>query len=534
MSESFHPLRDWLGIESPPEQPSYYQLLGLDPQQADGEEIKIAADRALAQVRSHRPGTHAQQWAQLLDELTAAKDCLTDPEKRSQYDANLAAGTLAVTGTENSPSPATSAEPTSPADDFMPPSEGNATTEPEPTDEVTPSTSPPVTPAPPMDPVPQSASTSAGITAPPVSSAAGYFAGPGILAPAHLQATGLATADPMQPYSPQAFNTAMPATMNPPAIATGGVETALNVAAADLAEALPGGTQSVSKVAVNRAQQAFDRRIIVLVGLLLIGLIGGVVTMALKDSDKADQLASSKDDQSSSNGDLTMDFSDKGETTGTPNEPEPKPKPVEPKPEPKPVEPKPEPKPPTPISAPELASLKMSLKNARQALFDRDFKRSTAELKKADMLVKFPAQLAALERLEQLKLYAEAFDMQLRQAIQGLEGGSEIKISNTTVLAVVEVKQDSLILRVAGRNRTYLIDELKPGIAVAIIKQSYDLNAASTSAMLGAYVGTLRTADEEDLAKATRYWQDAINKGAKLTELAKILKDDYDQLKANQ
>ena len=150
------------------------------------------------------------------------------------------------------------------------------------------------------------------------------------------------------------------------------------------------------------------------------------------------------------------------------------------------------------------------------------------------MLVKFPAQLAALERLEQLKLYAEAFDMQLRQAIQGLEGGSEIKISSTTVLAVVEVKQDSLILRVAGSNRTYLIDELKPGIAVAIIKQSYDLNAASTWAMLGAYVGTLRTADEEDLAKATQYWQDAINKGAKLTELAKILKDDYDQLKANQ
>ena len=124
--------------------------------------------------------------------------------------------------------------------------------------------------------------------------------------------------------------------------------------------------------------------------------------------------------------------------------------------------------------------------------------------------------------------------MQLRQAIQGLEGGSEIKISSTTVLAVVEVKQDSLILRVAGTNRTYLIDELRPGIAVAIIKQSYDLNEPSTWAMLGAYIGTLRTADEEDLAKANQYWQDAINRGAKLTELPKILKDDYEQLKGDQ
>ena len=556
MSESFHPLRDWLGIESPPEQPSYYQLLGLDPQQADGEEIKIAADRALAQVRSHRPGNHAQQWAQLLDELTAAKDCLTDPEKRAQYDANLAAGTLAVTGTENSASPVAAASPTSPADDFVPPPEGNAPGEPEPASEATHSTSPTVAPAPPIDTVPQSASTSAGITAPPVSTTAGYFAGPGILAPAHLQATGLATTDPMQPYSPQAFNTAMPATMTPPAVATGGVETALGVADVNLAETLPGESQSVSKVAVNRAQQAFDRRIIVLVGLVLVGLIGGVVTMALKNSDKATQVASKEDDQRSSNGELAVDLSDKGKTSSTPNEPqpEPEPKPADPKPEPKPADPKPEPKPtdpkpepkptdpkpepepkpPAPLSAPELASLKMSLKTARQALFDRDFKRSTAELKKADMLVRFPAQLAALERLEQLKLYAQAFEMQLRQAIQGLEGGAEIKISSTTVLAVVEVKQDSLILRVAGTNRTYLIDELKPGIAVAIIKQSYDLNAASTWAMLGAYVGTLRTADEEDLAKATQYWQDAINRGAKLAELPKILKDDYDQLKSDQ
>ena len=126
--------------------------------------------------------------------------------------------------------------------------------------------------------------------------------------------------------------------------------------------------------------------------------------------------------------------------------------------------------------------------------------------------------------------------MQLRQAIQGLEGGSEIKISSTTVLAVVEVKQDSLILRVAGTNRTYLIDELRPGIAVAIIKQSYDLNEPSTWAMLGAYIATLPTTgnDADDLAKATEYWQDAINRGAKLAELPKILKDDYEQLKGDQ
>lgn len=556
MSDSFHPLRDWLGIDSPPEQPTYYQLLKIDPEQGDVEQIKIAADRALAQVRSHRPGAHAKQWAQLLDELTAAKDCLTDPEKRSQYDAQLATGTAPTSSADTSPSPTATA-----TEDFLPPSQPSTPSKQESAPEETGSTPASATPAPTTTPAPQPTETSATIAAPPVSPGANYFAGPGIVAPAHLQATGLATTDPMQPYAPQAFNMAMPTALSQPAIANAPVNAGLDVPAANLAEMLPSESQSVTKVAVNRKQQAFDRRIVVVVGLLLIGLIGGVITMAPKNSNDENQVASTEDDNDDSPN-LKTDITSPSESNSKPKQPprdtmkpvepkpatpkpepkptepkpKPEPKPTEPKPEPEPTKPKPEPepKPPTPLSAAELASLKMSLTNARQALFDRDFKRSADELKKADMLVRFPAQLAALERVQQLKLYAEAFQMQLRQAIAGLDGGAEIKISNSTVLAVVEVKKDSIVLRVAGTNRTYLIDEIRPGIAVAIIKQSYDLNEASTWAMLGAYIATLRTADDEDLAKAAEYWQDAINRGAKLAKLPEILKDDYAQLKADQ
>ena len=99
---------------------------------------------------------------------------------------------------------------------------------------------------------------------------------------------------------------------------------------------------------------------------------------------------------------------------------------------------------------------------------------------------------------------------------------------------MVEVNDTSITVRIAGQNRKYQIEELKPGIAVAIIKQSYDLNDANISAILGAYIGTLRTSDEEDLAKAAEYWQDAISKGAKLSDLAIILEEKYEQLKANQ
>ncbi|MDC0574953.1 hypothetical protein OAO39_03370 [Pirellulaceae bacterium] len=54
--------------------------------------------------------------------MSAAKDSLTDPEKRSQYDAALTAGTVSGTCTENSTIPVAA---TSPGDDFMPPPQNN-------------------------------------------------------------------------------------------------------------------------------------------------------------------------------------------------------------------------------------------------------------------------------------------------------------------------------------------------------------------------------------------------------------------------
>ena len=40
-------------------------------------------------MRSFRPGAHAPRWASLLDDLTAAKDCLLDPARKQQYDEQL-------------------------------------------------------------------------------------------------------------------------------------------------------------------------------------------------------------------------------------------------------------------------------------------------------------------------------------------------------------------------------------------------------------------------------------------------------------
>jgi hypothetical protein len=88
VSDGFNPYREWLGLGC--NSPNYYELLGLQLQESDPATIAAAADRALTRVRSFRPGPQAREWACLLDELRAAKECLLDVDCRTQYDAEQA------------------------------------------------------------------------------------------------------------------------------------------------------------------------------------------------------------------------------------------------------------------------------------------------------------------------------------------------------------------------------------------------------------------------------------------------------------
>ena len=89
MSKPFHPYQQWLGITNAEAPPNRYQLLGLETFTDDSERIARAADAAMAQLRKIRPGEHAAEWSQLLDELARAKQCLLDPIEKEAYDDAL-------------------------------------------------------------------------------------------------------------------------------------------------------------------------------------------------------------------------------------------------------------------------------------------------------------------------------------------------------------------------------------------------------------------------------------------------------------
>jgi hypothetical protein len=84
----------WLSIPKDQRPPTYYQLLGIAPDEQDPEVIRNAAARAYGHVRNYQGGPHAKEASQILEELADARRTLLDPAKRAQYDAKLTQATV--------------------------------------------------------------------------------------------------------------------------------------------------------------------------------------------------------------------------------------------------------------------------------------------------------------------------------------------------------------------------------------------------------------------------------------------------------
>ena len=85
----FNPLSAWLGFPADELPRDYYSLLGLELYENDIHEINRAAETLIAHVREIRPGPYLTEWTKLLDILRAAKACLCDPDKKRAYDEAL-------------------------------------------------------------------------------------------------------------------------------------------------------------------------------------------------------------------------------------------------------------------------------------------------------------------------------------------------------------------------------------------------------------------------------------------------------------
>ena len=78
--------RDWLGIPDGPRPPDHYSLLRLVEFEDDVEKVRENYKQLNEHVRKYASGTYSVQSQELLNELAKVMLCLTDPERKREYD----------------------------------------------------------------------------------------------------------------------------------------------------------------------------------------------------------------------------------------------------------------------------------------------------------------------------------------------------------------------------------------------------------------------------------------------------------------
>jgi len=583
-----NPIQEWLGLDV--DKPNHYQLLGLADFEKDIRKIEAAADRAMARVRSCRPGPHATLWAHLLDQLDDAKRRLIDPQQRAEYDCCLRDGKVPF---EPFPEEPPSPRPAAGNLDKYPPgaeppttvtiaqTDVNGTAAPRAVDSVDEQPShtatkherPTVPHLQPNDdvepPLPVFEPLAPGDLGPPVN--------PFVPTPSDTMAGGFET-DWQGPYDDPQVPLAMPASVpsssdfiadKQPVPVVPGTLSAPPVSNPTGTSGPTRHDPSSSATASNGERARSEILLPVFVGVtagLLVLLAFGVSQTMRRPQDPPRAGATTKIQTGSPNPPSAVG-SAVGNTNQTPDaEANPKntaaaaSQPSERtlgsglgRPARRRVagvrqpetglqtnarrarenldnvlteEVARDPRPAT-VNRADLLALGEALTAARRAMTAREFAAAASQFETARSVAKSVEHKAMVRRLQRLYAYVMEFYTIVEQTLASLDAGSEIKISETTVVSVVEIEGNTLTLFVAGRHRSYPLDNLSPGLAMALVTQSVGQDNPRLPLLKGAYLAVHErtTADELDTVRA--WWNAASLSNPVANELLATLDDDY-------
>ncbi len=87
---TFDPYRAWLNVVNPHRPPNAYAMLGLDDFEQDLVQVREAAIRQRGAIQDCRRSAEDRRvWLRMNNQLEEAINILTDPERKSDYDAKL-------------------------------------------------------------------------------------------------------------------------------------------------------------------------------------------------------------------------------------------------------------------------------------------------------------------------------------------------------------------------------------------------------------------------------------------------------------
>ena len=495
MSQAFDPYRQWLGIASAGETPSYYELLGLRPLEADLGKINAAYQRQSSKLAGQLSGSQGDLAQRLMGELGEARMTLMTPTAKRAYDQALAARGQ---GLSTSTAPRSAVFSAANIDDMLPPA-------------AAPQSTGGVAAPPPHAPV----------YAPPQ----GYVATPAYGAPQGYPSQGYPTTQAYPAWQPQ------------PAAATGGHPAPGYYAAAQAAPAgtfaqspMPAHPTAESSLPAVRRRTARRRSsgVPALIGVFAVVLavtgglwfyFKGAKTVAVfnpnqdrraadnslaKPSEKSDRMTKvngtppdlggsqakpdrepeiskpplanrppppdiSTTDTPTTDADMPGPDSERPvmETPAPENKPQPdKPQPDKPQPDkPEPEKPKDKPnRTETKAGPEELAAVAKLLKSARAALASRDLSKARDFLDEATIEASAPDTMSELNRVEALTGYVETFWDAARKTLSKLGAVEELEIDGT-VMIVVEADENQLVIRRQGETKTFPWQKIPTKIA---------------------------------------------------------------------
>jgi len=186
--------------------------------------------------------------------------------------------------------------------------------------------------------------------------------------------------------------------------------------------------------------------------------------------------------------------------------------------------------PPPTIIREEAQALIKALETAKAALAEQNFKLADAQLANAESLARLPKHREVVARLREVAGYVKQFRQAVAAAVQGMQAGESFKVGNSTQVAFVEGSADKVVLRIAGMNRTYPLNNMPPELALAIADFKLAASDPSSRVAKGAYLLVHKQADSIERQKAMALWQEAQRLGTNVSHLMPFLNDNYADL----
>lgn len=522
VTDEFDPYRQWLGFPAGRLPQDYYELFRLERFEPDLKLIAREADIVIAEVRRIRPGRFAAQWAALLDELCTAKACLTDARRKAEYDARLRAQGSPADLAAESKMPSAATDSAAASRPSSAPTAGR-TVGTAPSVETS-----PLAPTPDGRPAAMNAQTlydnAEGYRlanrddARPISAASnrlrlnwldvayrtaalGFVMAAVILAGALISRRDAvrsylrdllamrdpsavlgASSDPMVPGRDTVSSTAGPVTSSQgnatdPPPANPATEPAATTSSADTPRQPPAADTPASTVPIGAADSAPAAPSPVVQGEPLPPVAGpasapfAAGAQATSDPETAPSKTSDGAESAGDVGELSGDF-------------------------------------------------RATARQVWQAMAARDLVKARETLNGLASQVRRPPERTCVTALDALLMHLEEFWRGVTQATASLRSTEELPIGETMVI-VVEADRERIVVRAAGRNRTYAVREMPTALVRAVVEQRFQ-KGPDTQILLGAF---LAVDPKGDPAEARRLWQAAKNSGADVGLLMEAL--DY-------